>query len=227
MTKTKDRGNNNVVALVICVSIIVCGILYVMWGDARNEKSRLESIASSKEDLYNEYIEETKNIINSKTKADQVEVAKISDEALSEIEDLAKYKQVEKGNEYLDKLKVEATKNLNNALHLLLTASSLDRNHYEEIWVFAEDETYVNKENIALFSAKREKYEHEKRLVESRKREELMSKSLVGLSESEVKLVAGSPDNTLKSTGAEFWTYGDVVLTMKNGYVYDIVYSNE
>lgn len=31
-----------------------------------------------------------------------------------------------------------------------------------------------------------------------------------------------------RNVEAEFWTYGDdVVLTMKNGYVYDITYSLE
>jgi len=217
---------NKIIVIGICILIMASTILFIESGKKRIEARNLEATASEKENTYNRYIEKMKDIADSNMKADQVEVAKISYEALNRIEDNEyRYKKIKKGDEFVEKLRAESTKNLNDALHFLLS-DSLEKSHYEEIWVFANNETYVNKENIALFNERREEFEHAEYLAKQEERESIMSKSPLGLSEGEIKLVAGNPDRIVKSAEAEFWTYGDVVLTMKNGYVYEITSAN-
>ncbi|MFJ8460908.1 hypothetical protein ACIQ57_17455 [Lysinibacillus xylanilyticus] len=221
-----NTKRNNIVAIVTFVLIVAFGIYFVKAGEERHERESVEAIASAKEDAYNKYIEEIKDIVDSTYKSDQVKVAEISIEALysvSENEDT--YKKNKDGNEYLDKLTEEATKNLNESLHFLLTGF-LEREHYEAIRIFADNPIHVSKENIALFEKKKENIDNADAEERQAKREELGAVQ-TGYSESEVKLILGSPQNVTKNNEAEFWTYGDVVLTMKNGYVYDITSSLE
>lgn len=218
-----NKKTNIIVATITFVIIISFAGYFIKTSSDRETREELESVVRNKETAYNDYIEEIKDIVNSEKKSDRAELARISGEVLYEIDD-EYYQKTKKGDEHLDKLKVEATKNLNEALSALLSNNIVPDKIFELISSFANNPKYVNDENIALYNRVEEDYYKNKRQME---REAIMSKSPIGLSESEVKLIAGYPDDIFKSTEAEFWTYGDVVLTMKNGYVYDITSSLE
>jgi len=55
----------------------------------------------------------------------------------------------------------------------------------------------------------------------------LKNQAQTGQSEREVRSILGSPDRTHSNDVAEFWVYDDLVLTMKNGYVFDVTRSPE
>lgn len=223
----KNNKRTNIIVTVITFALIVSFAGYFMITNSKKEENdNIVAVASMKEDAYNEYIESIKDILESKKSTDQVKVAKLSDEALYEVFANEKiYKETNKGNEYLDKLNEEATKNLNNSLNFLLS-NGISKQNYEEIRIFADNPIHVSKKNIALFEREKEKVDKFLAQERQEKREELGAVQ-TGYSESEVKLILGSPMSITKSNEAEFWTYDGVILTMKNGYVFDITYSLE
>lgn len=192
----------------------------------KDERENIEVVASMKEDAYNDYIESIKGIVDSKKDSEQVEVAKLSDEALLKVFKNDKiYKETKEGDEHLDKLIDEATKNLNSSLHFLLS-KSISKKNYEEIRLFADSPIYVSKENIALFKKETEKMD--KYLAKEREEQRKATvKVKTGDSKKDVETLLGSPIKVTKNNEAEFWTYDGAVLTMKNGYVFDITYSLE
>ncbi|MFJ7731541.1 hypothetical protein ACIQXF_06550 [Lysinibacillus sp. NPDC097231] len=186
----------------------------------------MEAVENSKKTEYEKYIKSIKDIADSKEKSDQVKVATTSNDALYEIVRFKEYYQETKnGDDYLEKLKEEAIKNLNSSLNFLFS-NGISKEHFEEVRYFAYDDEYVNNENIALYEKEKEKLDNFAS-QERQEQREALGEVQTGYSEREVKVVLGSPTKVTKSNEAEFWTYDDVVLTMKNGYVYDIVYSNE
>lgn len=224
--RKNSTKSNMVIAIITFVLIVAFAGYFIKSSIDREAREKLESVALSKERSYNDYIKSIEKIVNSKKQSDQVEVAKISKEALYKIVEYDEYyKETKDGNEYLEKLEKEATKNINSSLNFLLS-NNISKNNYEEIRIFADNPNYVSKENIALFESVKE--EVNKSIAQDKQAQrESLGTLKTGLTESEVELLLGSPLSVTKNDEAEFWTYESVVLTMKKGYVFDIVYSNE
>ncbi|KOP78145.1 hypothetical protein AMS59_13675 [Lysinibacillus sp. FJAT-14745] len=155
----------------------------------------------------------------------------------------------EKGNEYLEKLEQIALENLNKYLTDILNDDNSVELYREIDYKIYDD--FLNEENKLLVEEvkeeleileKKEQEENDKRKAEREAEYEaehgiswnearvqaektLKSRVQTGMSKSEVTTMIGTPKDKFKSSEAEFWNYGDMVLTMKNGYVFDITYS--
>ena len=155
MIKNSIKKKRSIVIIVIGLVVALISYLNIVVIEDRKIKRELESIERSNQSAYENYIESTKDIVNSDKKTEQMLVFELSKEVLEKID---KGHFIQNGSEYLSNLEKKARENLNSALNSLLTGY-LDRRHYDKIKYFADNETYVNEENIILFNEKRESYE--------------------------------------------------------------------
>ena len=220
------RKNNTkskiIVAIITFVLLVAFSGYFIKVNKENKAKEKLESIAESKEWAYERYIDAINNMEKTGAVTKNLKTIRLSWDALDELENNEDYKKTDKGNEHLDKLKKEAIENMNNSFASVMSDNPLYED-YIEAELFA-DEKYITKENMTLYhevEAVFDKYVSEK----SKELRDKLGEVKTGYSESEVEFLLGSPNNISKSTDAEFWTYEDMVLTMKNGYVYDITHS--
>ncbi|MEQ6856001.1 hypothetical protein AAHH17_16090 [Lysinibacillus capsici] len=226
---------------------IVCIIVLIVIVARPDEydRERIKRAIKSKEQIYTLYKDNTKGIINSRTVEDNVIIADSSRIAIwmanRSFDD--DYDQItKKGNDKLNEVIEEATITLNNSIPIVLNSDNLSYEDYKTIKRGIEDEVvsnYVSDENKKLYDSIKDKYYYREitdSLEESKENGEfennqtksiLQSNLQTGMSESEVKKLAGLPNDTYKNDEAYFWVYDGVVLTMKNGYVYDITYELE
>ncbi|REB10034.1 hypothetical protein DVB69_04300 [Sporosarcina sp. BI001-red] len=207
----------------------------------QDEVDNKKTLANQKKSFYDEQMKLLKEVSNDNKSEESLEVAMISYDIIKEIErDDSYYQRYEDGNEYLEKLEVETTKRLNDSLEYLL-GKEYDAEVYGELMDFyREIPDYISKENSVLL-AQAEKIADEELQTEIAKIEEenkdkkkythenrkraLQSIFQTGMSVSEVKSAIGPPTKKYRSDEAEFWNYEDaVILTIKNGFVYDITY---
>ncbi|WPK10742.1 hypothetical protein R6U77_12715 [Lysinibacillus louembei] len=231
----------------IIISMVIVGILVSIFVATRPdeyERARIKEDIRVKELVYNNYKNNTKYIINSNTIEDNISIMDISHTAIVH----AKYRldnnsdQTKKGNDKLNEVIKGATKTLNNSILIVLNSENLSYEDFKSIKSTIQDEvvnSYVNDENKELYDSIKDKYYYKEiadSLEESRKDQDyqnnqsrniLQSNLQTGMSESEVKKLAGLPNDTYKNDEAYFWVYDGVVLTMKKGYVYDITYELE
>lgn len=213
-----------IVAIITLILLVAFSGFFIKANSERKAREELEALVESKEWAYERYIDSINNMEKTSAVAKDLKIIRLSWNALDEIENNEEYKKTSKGNEHLKKLREEATENLNNSFESVLAGNVLYED-YIEAELFA-DEKYISEENMALYHEVEEVFDN----YISAKSKELRDKLgevKTGYSESEVEFLLGSPNNTSRSTDAEFWTYNDMVLTMKNGYVYDITYSFE
>lgn len=222
---------------------IVCIIVLIVIVARPDEydRERIKRAIKSKEQIYTLYKDNTKGIINSSTVEDNVIIADSSRIAIwmanRSFDD--DYDQItKKGNDKLNEVIEEATITLNNSIPIVLNSDNLIYEDYKTIKRGIEDEVvseYINVENKKLYESIKGKYYY-KEITESLEDQEyqnnqtkniLQSNLQTGMSESEVKKLAGLPNDTYKNDEAYFWVYDGVVLTMKNGYVYDVTYELE
>lgn len=238
----KKKITINLVIYIAVFAIIGTVFLVSTIASKNNVK---ESIASNKEYMYERYLESLENSDNMSTVEANMSIANISKEAIENVDFQLQdeyYQKERNGNKYLEKLRQEAVKELNNALNILLSDEQLEVGIYDLSDIIVDTPEYVSKENMALYVAldKREKVRYaqaEKEREEERKDEPKGSSksedgqidfgaeySLTsGLSEREVISIMGRKARDItKTPEAEFWTYNEVVLTMKNGFVYDV-----
>ena len=228
MTKNSSTSKKkNILVALVSLVVLVSFVAYLVKVNAEGElRQKQESSAFHKKNNYDKYIESIEKLVDSSSKENNIELATLSIEALYKLrDDDGFYYITEENSEYLDMLTEEATKNLNDALKDLLSGSMSDE-QYRKVRAFASDENYVTAENIALLSDRRDNYYENIREKENQQKQELGAVQ-TGYSKSEVRTILGSPDHVMKSNESEFWTYNDMVITMKNDYVYDIVYSLE
>lgn len=223
MTKN-NKKTNIIVAIIAFVLLVAFSGYFIKANNERKAREELESIADSKEWAYERYIDSINSIENVSAVTKDLKIIRLSWDALEELENNEDYKKTDKGNEHLDKLKKEAIENMNNSFASVMSDNPLYED-YTEAELFA-DEKYITEENMTLYhevEAVFDKYISEK----SKELRNKLGEVKTGYSESEVEFLLGSPNNISKSTDAEFWTYDDMVLTMKNWYVFEITYSHE
>lgn len=243
MSKNKALSIVGIGLLAFIVTLALISFI-TKWKEEKAEQERLESIAQEKESLYNEYIDSIEGLVNSERYEDAENLFDLSQSVLEtmnvrRIKEL--YQQTEKGDEFLEKLESVATENLNESINFLMkNDTELYKYYYLEL-ITKREPNYVSEENMSLFQEYEKKHEEKeaKRKADYKARtgvsyEEaranaesyLRSQIQTGMSEGEVRRLAGSPKDRFKTSEAEFWNYGDLVLTMKNGYVFDITHSN-
>ncbi|WHP41551.1 hypothetical protein QIX46_00455 [Lysinibacillus boronitolerans] len=250
---TKKQIKTNIIVAVIILLIMLGVPTYLLVSNLNDKKQEeIERFVQPKELAFKEYKKSIEGILDSERKEDKVTIVIESTVVLEKMEEglYDEYYNEEK-EEYhliakefdkrLDKLREEAKKNLNDSLSVIL-AYSLETNNFDyyreliglDYWHYdskKNDEIdkkvsdkflEENSKNIPVLS------EEEKAISSAQRKLALQSVLQTGMSESEVRDAIGSPNDTHRNEEAEFWTYGDdVVLTMKNGYVYDITYSLE
>lgn len=199
----------------------------------------LEKITKAKEVSYSNYIRGIENHIDSKEYSDVLRVAELSDYYLYRMdldENTEFYVQTEKGNEYLEKLKEATTENLNESISYLLSSSDADDSYNKIKYFDTLESEFVTVENLELLKEAEDRYNEREAIKEAereankeeiardRARAESILKSRVqtGMSKSEVTGMIGLPKDKFKTEEAEFWVYGNMVLTMKNGFVFQI-----
>jgi len=243
-TKQKvDKKKFIMIAIgVLCIFVLIV----IVTRPDEDERKRIKWAVESKESIYSIYKDNTKDIINSSKVEDNVSIADSSRVAISmanrSLDENHKDQITKKGNGKLNEVLEEATKTLNNSILIVLNNENLSYEDYKTIKRGIEDEivsNYVSDENKKLYESIKDKYYYKEitdSLEESRKDQDyqnnqtrniLQSNLQTGMSESEVKKLAGLPNDTYKNDEAYFWVYDGVVLTMKNGYVYDITYELE
>ncbi|KMY31548.1 hypothetical protein ACZ11_04820 [Lysinibacillus xylanilyticus] len=222
MTKNNTKSKI-IVAIITLVLLVAFSGYFIKIYKEKEAREELEALVESKEWAYESYIDSINNMEKTSAVAKNLKIIRLSWDALDEIENNEEYKKTNKGNEHLDKLKKEAIENMNNSFASVMKGNVLYKD-YTEAELFA-DEKYITKENMALYHEAEDVFD---RYISAKSKElkESLGEVKTGHSEDEVKLILGSPNNIFNSDEAEFWTYDDMVLTMKDGYVFDITNSN-
>lgn len=249
----RNKQITNIVVAVITLSIMLGVPAYLLISNAVEKKRvEIDEFVQPKELAFKEYKKSIEGILDSERKEDKVTIVIESTVVLEKMEEglydeyyneeKEEYRPITKEfDKRLDKLREEAKKNLNDSLSVIL-AYSLETNdfdYYRELIVL-DYWHYDSKKNDEIDKKVSDKFleensknipvlsEEEKAIASAQRKLALQSVLQTGMSESEVRAVIGSPFKTYRNEEAEFWTYSDdVVLTMKNGYVYNITYSLE
>lgn len=219
-----NKRTNIIVAIITFILLLAFSGYFIKVNKENKAKEEMESVVESKEWAYESYIDSINNMEKTSAVTKNLKIIRLSWDALDELENNEDYKKTDKGNEHLDKLKKEAIENMNNSFASVMAGNVLYKD-YIEAELFA-DEKYITEENMKLYHEVEDVFDN----YVSAKSKELRDKLgevKTGYSVSEVEFLLGSPNNISKSTDAEFWTYDDMVLTMKNGYVFEITYSHE